>query len=507
MQSCSFAHACPEALGIRSEAVLALLDHLERCGTEMHGLMILRHGQIAAEGWWEPYTKALRHNAWSLSKSYVASAVGAAAAEGRFSLDEPILRYFADEAPAHPSAELQRLKIRDLLSMSCGMEPNRMNWSGDWIGRFFAEPILHEPGTVFFYNNEASSVLAVLVERTTGKNFLEYLYDRVLRKIGVAPDAVSCMQMPDGHAFGAAGIFSTTEANARLGQLYLQKGRWNGEQLLPEEWVRAASSKKVEVTFPKMNEMKVPVHLEGIEHAKAGYGYQMWMCGYPEAYRFDGAMGQYVIVLPTLDMVVAISESSTASREGPMCALNAVFRDLIPQVAEGELPASPAAETLEKRLRCLCLPRLAAGCGGGAGAAGEQIFRLEAGHSFTLTPVIFAHIVGERPALQSIGLRFARETCTLTFHDAEQTFAITAGTDGLPRLNRFPSPLPICGYAAAQGSWLEPGRFTVRLRYPETCFSLDLTFDFAGGPVTVTRTENLTFDGTPPAAAVFALAR
>ena len=495
----------PEQVGLDSRGVLAYLDYLERSGTEMHGLMILRRGKVAAEGWWAPYSPALRHNSWSLSKSYVATAVGAACSRGLLRLDDPILRYFAAEAPAQPSPELQRLQIRHLLSMSCGMEPERLDWSEDWIRRFFATPILHEPGSTFFYNNEASTILAVLVERVTGRPLIDFLMEAVLEKIGVRREEISCIRLRDGSSFGAAGIFSTTEANARLGQLYLQKGCWNGEQVLPAQWVREASSKHVEVSFPKMAEMKGPMRKMRFEHAQAGYGYQMWMCAYPEAFRFDGAMGQYVAVLPTQDLVVAISESSTASPDGPMCALNALFDYLVPALDNGAEPDPEAQQLLQKRLAGLSLPRLTEGTAG-THAAAPEAFALEGPAPISLVPDIFAHLVGRPAPMQTLSLTFDQEQCRLRWTDAAGEHRLNAGMDGLPRLNMLSLGLPIAGYASAQAAWTGASQLSVQIRYPETCFSMLLQLELGETP-SLTRCENLTFDGSPVKPVTAALRR
>ena len=485
------------SVGISSRAVSEFLDYIENCGAEMHGLMIMRHGKVAAEGWWAPYSKELKHNSWSLTKSYVATAVGVACDQGLLQLEDKITKYFAEYLPEHPDEKLQRMTIQHLLSMSCGMEPNVLSWEANWIRRFFSMPVVHEPGSVFFYNNEASSMLAVLIKQVTGKDFLEYLREHVLDKIGIAADDVSCITLKDGNLFGAAGIFSTTEANARLGQLYLQNGKWDGQQIISETWVQMASSKQVEVSFPKMDEMKMPRRKLRLEHAQAGYGFQMWMCGYPGAYRFDGAMGQYVVILPSLDMLVAVNESSTAALDGPICVLNAIFDYLVPGVDSGE----PADEKLEacvqNRLRKLSMPRLqgvrSTSC---CASVNKAVYKLAADANISLVPDIFEHLIGVPAAIETVMLSFSDIECLLTYTDSMGKHELHVGTDGIARLNFMKFEMPIHGYAAVQGVWIAENQFVINLCYPETCFSVRLEF-FFDAQASLTRTENLTFDGSP----------
>jgi len=488
----------PGSVGISSKAISDFLDYIENCGTEMHGLMIMRHGKVAAEGWWAPYSKALKHNSWSLTKSYVATAVGVACDRGLVHLEDRIMDYFTEYLPEHPDEKLQKMKVRHLLSMSCGMEPNAVSWDAEWIRRFFSTPILHEPGSVFFYNNEASSLLAVLIKRVTGKNFLDYLYEHVLDKIGIAADDVSCIPLKDGNLFGAAGIFSTTEANARLGQLYLQKGKWDGQQVISESWVHLATTKQIAVSFPKMDEMKMPRKKMRIEHAGAGYGFQMWMCAYPDSFRFDGAMGQYVVVLPTLDMLVAINESSTAAPDGPICVLNAVFDYLVPGVDTGEPVNEELEACVQNRLRRLSMPKPdEMRCTAATMAAvNKAAFKLAEGPAVSLVPDIFEHIIGTPSAMETLTLDFSDIDCLLTYTDCKGRHELHIGTDGIARMNFMAFDLPIHGYAAAQGAWTSDDRFAINICYPETCFSLLLELTF-GGQASLTRTENLTFSGLP----------
>jgi CubicO group peptidase (beta-lactamase class C family) len=492
-----FERVAPGSVGIASGAIQKYLDHLDRANVEMHGLMILRHGKVAAQGWWQPYGPGIRHSAWSMTKSYVSTAVGLAFDDGLLDPSEPILKYFPEFAPTVGNERLSSLTIHHLLSMSCGMEPGFGRGMTDWIRDFFECPIANEPGSVFYYNNSASSILAALVKRVTGKDFTVYLQEKLLDDIGVGRDEISCIRLPDGSLFGAAGLFSTTEANARLGQLYLQKGKWNGRQLLSEEWIAKAASKQIDVT-PPPGSPEQPEIKDRFKHAAAGYGYQLWMCDYPGSFRFDGAMGQYVVVVPSLDLVVAVHESSMNSSEGPMCAVNAVFEDLLPGIQDEPISDFAASDAKSaSRLSSLSMPNLY-GCGDITTQQSVQcrdIYLSEPGIS--LLPYIFNHLAGKPAVYSRVRLSFASGDVKLSLNGDQSELTITAGMDGISRLNFMQTALPIRGYVAAQAAWVKPGTLQVSLCMPETNFTTTLTFVLTGDNMSVTVAENMTFTGQP----------
>ncbi|MDX1995268.1 MAG: serine hydrolase [bacterium] len=289
--------ATPESQGIASAAVLRLVEALESQTNELHSLMLLRHGSVVAEGWWSPYLPEQPHIVFSLSKSFTASAVGLAVSEGYFTLESPVLSFFPDEAPVDASDFLQAMCVRHLLSMSTGHTVD--TWSnmfgrpdGNWIRGFFEVPVTQPPGTFFLYNTGATYMLAAIVERTTRMTVLDYLEPRLFAPLGI--HGASWQQSPEGITMGGIGLSLKTEDIARFGQLYLQKGRWQGKQLLPESWVEEATAiQSINGDDPDSDWAQ-------------GYGFQFWRCRHG-AYRGDGVFGQYCIVMPEQDAVLAIT--------------------------------------------------------------------------------------------------------------------------------------------------------------------------------------------------------
>ncbi len=304
----------PEAQGISSAAIQAFIEAADKEINTMHSFMLVRHGQVIAECWWQPQTAETQHVLWSLSKSFTSTAVGLAVAEGKLSVEDPVLKFFPELAPAEPSENLKAMKVKDLLTMSTGhdKEPRATAIQTEpWVKTFLAHPVVHKPGTKFVYNSQATYMQSAIVQKVTGKTVLEYLQPRLFEPLGIKNPTWD--KSPQGVSIGGWGLFIKTEDIAKFGQLYLQKGKWNGKQLIPQDWVEVATSKQVE-NGPKPN-----------SDWGQGYGYQFWKSRYG-AYRGDGKDGQFCIVLPEQDAVIAI----TANTGNMQAQLNLVWDKLLP---------------------------------------------------------------------------------------------------------------------------------------------------------------------------------
>ena len=369
-----FERCTPEAVGVRSDAVMRLLDRLEYGGfTEMHGLMIMRHGKVCAEGWWAPCAPGLRHALFSLSKTWTATAIGLLEYEGRLRVTDPVAALLPDKMPPVLTDELKKLTVRDLLTMSGGSDTELPDYPADWLRDFFARPIEHEPGTHWRYNSHGTTVLSAIVERLSGQSMLDFLKEKLFPVIGVDGDNVLCRRAGDGTCLGGHGMFTTTEDNLRLMLLYLNGGVWEGKRLLSERFARDAVSPLLD---------NAPAHADApwIHDNRVGYGYQIWMCRPEGSYRADGAFGQFVVVVPGLDLIVSINEAAYIGRNvshtalseklmdrgfpdhpihGPQQTLNALFEELLPGITQdgAALPESPDALSLARRMARLSLPR------------------------------------------------------------------------------------------------------------------------------------------------------
>lgn len=321
----------PEAAGVSSTGLREYIEAADKGVNTMHSFMLVRHGKVVAEAWWKPEAAEKAHVLWSLSKSFTSTAVGLAVEEGKIKLDDRVLKFFPEEAPAEPSENLKAMTVKDLLTMTCGHETEaklRGDASGaSWVKLFLAQPVPHKPGTHFQYNTPGTYMLSSIVTKVTGKTVLEYLKPRLFEPLGIADPQWDVS--PQGNSLGGWGLSIRTEDIAKFGQLYLQKGQWNGKQLIPASWIAEASSKQV----PNDEGKKDPAQSDWAQ----GYGFQFWRCRH-DAFRGDGKDGQYCIVMPEQDAVVAI----TADTADMQKEINFVWDQLLPAMKSAPLPENPA---------------------------------------------------------------------------------------------------------------------------------------------------------------------
>jgi CubicO group peptidase (beta-lactamase class C family) len=338
----SLPRAIPESQGVSSAAIRAFVEAADEQVQSMHSFMLVRHGNVVAEGWWTPEAADKPHILWSLSKSFTSTAVGLAVAEGKLNIDDKVLNFFPEGVPTDPSENLKAMRVRDLLTMSTGHAAEPW-WSGDdvWTQRFLAEPVVHEPGSTFRYNTPATYMQSAIVQKVTGQTIVDYLTPRLFEPLGI--EKPTWDKSPQGISIGGYGLYLRTEDIAKFGQLYLQKGQWNGKQLIPAEWVAQATSKQV-------NNDKAPS--AGNPDWRQGYGFQFWQCRHG-AYRGDGKDGQFCIILPEQDAVIAI----TAKTGNMQRQLDLAWEHLLPAFHDEPLAENAdEAHRLQVTLSHLKLP-------------------------------------------------------------------------------------------------------------------------------------------------------
>lgn len=319
----------PEAQGISADAIVQFVHAVDKIDT-LHSFMIVRHGRVIADAWWKPEGPNKPHVLWSLSKSFNATAVGLAIAEGKLHLNDHILKFFPDDAPADPPANLKAVTVRDLLTMSCGQatEPHPVNGQPT-VKQFLAHPFVYKPGTHFLYNTMGAYTLSAIVTKVTGQTSLQFLEPRLFEPLGIPSPRWDASA--EGYSFGGYGLYLCTEDIAKFGQLYLQKGKWNGRQIIPRKWVNEATHKQI--------------RNDGEGHSKIGidwcqgYGFQFWRCTH-NAFRGDGAHGQLCVVIPDKDAVVAITADTNHFQD----EMNAIWNNLYPAFKSKALPSNPFAD-------------------------------------------------------------------------------------------------------------------------------------------------------------------
>jgi CubicO group peptidase (beta-lactamase class C family) len=320
----SLPRSSPESQGLSSAAVRQFIESANQKVDTLHSVMIVRHGQVVAEAWWSPEAAEKPHVLHSLSKSFTSTAVGLAIAEGKLDLFDPVLKFFPEEAPEKPSENLKKMRIRDLLTMSTGheTEPKRAP-DTNWAKEFLAHPVPHKPGTHFKYNSMATYMCSAIVQKVTGQTVLDYLTPRLFEPLGI--ENPTWDKSPQGICTGGWGLYVRTEDIAKFGQLSLQKGKWNGKQLVSAEWIALATSKQMSNGSDPKSDWD------------QGYGFQFWRCRHG-AFRGDGAKGQFCVVLPEQDAVIAI----TANTKDMQSELNVVWDELLPAFQSSALAENPA---------------------------------------------------------------------------------------------------------------------------------------------------------------------
>lgn len=438
--------SAPAAQGVDASGVLAFLDALDAApDIEPHSLMILRHERLVASGWWAPYTPERPHLLYSISKSFTATAAGIAAGEGLIRLDDPVISYFPEFEADITDPRSRAMLVRHVASMASGHESDalfeaRDRDHEDLVRGFLLIPPPRDPGTVFAYNQPATLTLAAIVQRASGQSLIEYLRPRLLDPLGIGE--VAWLRDRKGRELGFSGLHATTDALARLGLLYLRGGVWEGERLLPEWWV-------AEATRPQIPNADV---MAG-EDWQRGYGFKFWMSRH--GYRGDGAYGQFCVVLPEQDAVVA----TTADTRNMQALLNLVWEHLLPAFRPAPLPGAEEADAaLAERLAGLALPP-ATGEGAPPEAAG-------AWSTAAFTPD--GGVCGHLPKLTEIGLTRDADGWALTLTEDGHPLRLPLGDTDWTVTER---PVP----TAVSGGWTDADTLVVDVAFLETPHHLDVT--------------------------------
>ncbi len=387
----------PEAEGVSSKAIITFLDSAAVRRHEFHSFMFLRHGKVIAEGWWNPYGPELNHTLNSASKSFTSTAVGFAISEGKLNLDDKIVSFFPQYLPDTVGDNLSKLRIRDLLSMSTGMrrEPP-LNVDDIWVKGFLAVPVLNQPGAIYRYNSVASYMLSAIVTKVTGQKVIDYLKPRLFDPLQI--EGMDWETDAFGINTGGWGLRLKTEDLAKFGQFYLQKGKWNGKQLLPKKWVEEATTLKIQQN-PNMTQSKRDSSNDGVQ----GYCYQFWRAKH-NSYQANGANGQFVVVIPDKDAVVVF----TADSPDMWGEIGMIWEFLYPGIQDKALPADEAsANVLKQRLAALALPIPAK-------KNNDAITSKVSGKTFTFKP-------NERH-VKSISLEFKDDLCLLNLKTDTASF-------------------------------------------------------------------------------------
>lgn len=471
----SLPRSTPEQQQVSSAAINAFLDAASQSKNEFHSFMLLRHGHVIAEGWWQPYAPDLKHTLYSVSKSFTATAIGLAVSEKKLSVNDKVISFFEDQLPDTVSAFLEALTVKDLLTMSVGhaTDPTGqiIRSDEDWVKAFLRTPIAYQPGSQFLYNSMATFMLSAIIQKVTGEKLVDYLNTRLFQPLRITD--LDWELNPQGINSGGWGLRLRTEDMAKFGQLFLQKGRWQGQQIVPQEWVEEASAFKIK------NAPDTALELKANSDWAQGYCYQMWRCR-NNAYRADGAFGQYIIVMPEQDAVLAIT-SETADMQSIQ---NLVWQYLLPALQNQQAITNAADAGLKRRVTQLTIPLPAHKTSTTSKRISGKTYTMQPNEAgieklrFEWNPKMDARLI----------IQYATVTDTLLLGANQWLSSVSRRTRGLPSLTGTtapPGPDGLITKTAAAYTWQDDQHMEIRLRYLESPHSEQMHVAFKGKTVSV----------------------
>jgi len=312
---------------VNPKAISDYLQAVKNSGQDLHSLMILRNGKVVAEHWFGENAANKPHVLYSVSKTFTSTAIGFAIQEGLLKVTDKVTSFFPDQLPKEIGPNLKAMEIRHLLTMTVGhdVDPTgvlRQQEEKNWAKAFLAFPLLHQPGSQFVYNSLATYMLSAILQQVTGERLLDYLQPRLFRPLGIV--GATWDQSPQNIDIGGWGMKVKTEDMAKLGQFYLQKGKWDSKQLLPESWFDEATIAQVPSLPAGVKRENLKVEAKDSDWMQ-GYGYQLWRSRH-NSYRADGLNGQFILILPEKNAVIV----TTANIPDMQAELNLIWEYLLP---------------------------------------------------------------------------------------------------------------------------------------------------------------------------------
>jgi hypothetical protein len=458
----SLPRASPESQGVDSKIIRQFVAAANASGLGWHSFMLLRHGHVIAEGWWKPFEPAFTHTLYSLSKSFTSTAIGMLVKDGKLNIDADVISFFPDEIPAVPDDHLKQMKVKHLLTMNTGHAEDtmpKMRASQDtWTKTYLSLPVAFEPGTHFLYNTGNTYMLGAIVYKITGMTLAAFLGPRLFQPLDIKD--YNWETSPQGLNTAGYGLRVKTEDIAKFGQVYLQNGKWNGKEILTETWVKDATSYQTKSQ-------------EGTGDWAQGYGYQFWRCK-PGFYRGDGAYGQYCIVMPQHDAVMAVTSESWDMQK----SMTTIWENVLPAIGTSVLPENETALTgLKKDLNSLVLaiPKSAVSSPLAEKYSGKK-FKLD-NNDFTATETSFT---------------FSKDACNWTTITPKGSTTIAFGWQNwitnkdsalyiFPVAGRIHVPSKIAGTA----TWLTENTLQLNARFVEAMHGDTITCIFDDNKLTV----------------------
>ena len=464
----------PESLGVSSQGLLDFLDAVAKSDLEFHSIMVSRHGHTLLEGWWHPFQKEYIHTLYSLSKSFTSTAIGMLRDDGKLSVEDKVISFFPDQLPATVSDHLAAMRVYDLLTMHTGHDEDTMGrireaGGDDWVRNFLHLEVPKAPGSYFLYNTGATYMLSAIVQQVSGQNVMSYLQPRLFEPLGIK--GADWEEDPRGINVGGYGLRIRTQDILNFGQLYLQKGQWKGKQLLSEDWIAEATKKQVNSQ-------------DNDSDWGQGYGYQFWRCK-PGGYRGDGAFGQYCIVVPEKDAVIAI----TSETKDMGASMQLVWDHILPAMQDAPIEAADEAtgQTPEAQAEKLALPTVQQSSAETAQPTIDQ-------RTYTFQDNEFG--------AEQVSFRFEGDQCEANFVENGKTIRVASGLEhwltaddrkegntlfAIPGRTLKPTLMSSYYY------WTQPDTLVLVVKYVENVHGDQFTFTFAEKGLTLAFDNSLSY--------------
>ena len=443
----------PEQVGVSSKEIAELIKDFKENDIEVHSIMILREGKVAFETWADPYAPDTPHAMYSVSKSFTSAAVGFAISEGLMSLDTRLIDIFPEYCEGEPDENLQILNVHHLLSMQSGKSVSVFTDKGknQWIKDFFDAPWKFKPGEGWEYISENQYMLCAMLTRVTGMSVIEYLTPRLFEPLGI--DVPFWEHDIDGIEAGGWGLFLKTEDLAKFTLCYQQKGMFNGQQVIPADWVH--KSQKLQSDNSAVN--KSP-------DSQSGYGYCFWRCAGLNGYRADGMFSQFGIVAKDYDASFIMTAGEVNEQKTRDCIWRHFPKCLIEADSEETPIEKPALAPLDDDLPEMQRSLLEEWLHGRKMKFSKNRVLSAAGFPVSMLPIPIVYMSGDRAGgITDVVFEFFEDTCTMSWAEGDEQNTIVCGMDGKPRR----SPMTLAGMpftANATAAWTTQNELTVHMR-------------------------------------------
>lgn len=456
------ARMSPESQGVSSASISKFISAANVSGLQWHSFMLLRHGHVIAEGWWKPFDASYTHTLYSLSKSFTSTAIGLLVKEGKIKVDDPVTSFFPDELPAEINDNLRQMKIKNLLTMNTGhaedTTPKMREGRETWTKTFLSLPVEHVPGSHFLYNTGATYMLGAIVHKVSGEDLEKFLGSRLFQPLDIT--GYDWEKSPQGLSVAGWGLRLKIEDIAKFGQLYLQKGKWNGKEILPESWVDEATRYQTSSNT-------------GDSDWSQGYGYQFWRCK-PGFYRGDGAFGQYCIVMPQHDAVLVVNSESWDMQK----QMTIMWETLLPGMTGDVLPENKNDQAqLKTDLGALTIPAT-------RGIVSSSFTKKYNGATIRFN--------GNEFGVTEVQLKFSGNDCVMTIKTAKENQVVKAGwekwvtsKESLRYMFAVGNRNPVPSKVAATATWIDDKTLQLNLKFVEAIHSDKITFQFDDNRVSV----------------------